>query len=91
MNDIATNVRSRWTPEDQARLDELTLRRQRIMDTNRTPVVAVMAAVCESLVAKGFEPIDVNQLAGALADETIVRADALRDALQPFDSGVRTS
>lgn len=71
-------VKSKWTTQDEAMLMELTERKQRIMEERRGEV------------RKVAEEIHVtNMLIDGLTDALIAHAEALRDALAPFDSGVR--
>lgn len=83
-----TTVRSRWSAREEAQLQELIERRRRIMEENREPVLVIVGT---------FRP-DPDRIDGAntlqefhsqVADWLIANADALRDALEPFDSGVR--
>lgn len=71
-------VKSKWTAADEAALHELTERKQRIMSERRGEVHKVAELVY-------FH----NMLIDELTDALIANADALRDALAPFDSGVR--
>lgn len=69
-------VRSRWTPRDEATLQEFTERKDRIMRENREPVVAFLRMNAVSAD---------SDFVGWL----IANADAIRDVLEPFDSGDR--
>jgi hypothetical protein len=71
-------IRGRWTAKDEALLLELTERKARLMLENREPV----AKLVTELPSRGLAHDTVT-------DWAISNADALRDALEPFDSGVR--
>lgn len=72
---VLVKTKQSWTKADQAALDELTARKERVMLEQREPLIEVV----NRMPAKSQ----------ALVDWLIHNADAVRDALQPFDSGVR--
>lgn len=82
MND--TTAKSRWTSKDEATLVELTERKQRIMAENLKPLEDVAIMVLME-AARQMTNQDTEAVVSAMA----AHADALRDALAPFDSGVR--
>ena len=67
-----------WTREDERRYTELHVRRELVLSERR-------AAVARAVVSAGL----ANQSATELVDALIQHADAVRDALGPYDSGVR--
>lgn len=69
-------TRSIWTAQDEARLQELTDRRTRIMAAHRQRLEDVLLPMFE-----GLSPPEV--------DAVINCAEQLRDALAPFDSRSR--
>jgi hypothetical protein len=68
-----SETRSRWTVADEARLAELTERKERIMAENRQPVF--------DLVSKS----EFGGFSSSLTGWLIANAEGLRDALEPFD------
>lgn len=72
-----TSTKPTWSRRDQAALDDLQKRKQ----TARMPVHAVITRIRAALGAV-YGP-------DQMVDEFINRADAIRDALAPFDSGIR--
>ena len=74
-------AKSRWTSKDEAALNELVERKRRIMEENREPVRRALQRMA-TLIS------DVDE---GVVDEFIANADAFRDALEPFDSGMRPS
>ena len=85
---MSETVRSRWTPADESRLAELIERKRRITDENMGPVTSLVTSFeCEVLRS----PIQCGgDLYPMLRSFLIDHADYVRDALEPFDSGVRT-
>ncbi len=65
------NVRSVWTPKDEAALRELQERRRRIMAENEM-------RVADALSFLNITPAEV--------EDVIKAAAVIRDALKPFDS-----
>jgi hypothetical protein len=78
---VNSTVRSRWTNDDEARLQELVERKRRIVEQNSEPI----KVLASTFGLEGFGVSDV----GVLVRWMIENADAIRDALEPFDSGVR--
>jgi hypothetical protein len=69
-------IKETWTQRDEALFQESVTRRQRVMEMNRAPVMsAARALACLSQ--------------SDIADMLIANADSIRDALAPYDSGVR--
>lgn len=82
-----------WTPADEAKLVELTERRNRAMTQNRAPLRELVDGTSCPLTQL-FE--EAHFVEGAFettkeefVDWMINNADSLRDGLLPFDSGVR--
>lgn len=73
-----TVIKSRWTAKDESNLADLIQRKERIMRENRVPVEEVVHMM-------GVDQPDL------VVRELINHADAVRDALEPFDSGARPS
>lgn len=74
-------VRSRWTAKDEATLQELTERKQRIDSENREPVSVLVHLSC---------PIDTAaQVGEVVVDWLIENATQLRVLLEPFDNAAR--
>lgn len=67
-----------WTQEDERRFNEMTVRRGIVMSKRRQAVERVASNANLSSLTDD-----------ELVDALIAHADDLRDALQPFDSGVR--
>lgn len=67
------SVRSKWTAKDEEALRELTERRKRIMAENVGRVAVI------------FDHVGINRDSVEL-DHIISNAEAIRDALAPFDS-----
>lgn len=70
-----------WTPRDQAVLADMINRRRTFYERN---AVAVKHVVVSIRMGIGSSPTDDE-----LVEELIAKADTIRDALAPFDSGVR--
>lgn len=85
--------KDRWTPEDEARFVELARKRERIQGLMRSAVLNVALKLTEKPTfappLPGTTPTMPQSEADRLTDRMIANADALRDALQPYDSGVR--
>lgn len=74
-----------WSPADETRFQEMRARRLIFRSTKRADVVRVWNDSFPS-------HIHINRNAAtedAIIDAIIENADAFRDALAPFDSGVR--
>lgn len=69
----------RWTQQDEAELKRLTERKRKLFDQN-------VKAVRKLVINCGLADENSDNIAENLA----LNADAFRDALEPFDSGVRT-
>lgn len=65
----------RWTAKDQVELERMLDRKRTLEAANMAPLIALV------------KRLNINELARDLADN----AESLRDALEPFDSGVRPS
>jgi hypothetical protein len=73
-----------WTAADEAAYQALAKERAERLEVQRKPVIRVVT----SLVSF---PKFREETVEHIADIFIQRADAIRDALEPFDSGVRVS
>lgn len=73
-------ITEKWTAGDQARLDELNSRKVAWEKQARAPLEDVIKQVFHRTTPTSVEII---------RDRMIKNADSLRDALAPFDSGVR--
>ena len=71
---LEATTRSVWSSRDEATLQELAARKQRIMGAHRETLVSVLA--------EAIRTVDAEQY----ADEVIAIAESLRDAMAPFDS-----
>jgi hypothetical protein len=69
-----STVRSRWTSKDEATLQELTERKQRIDSENRQPLVELVASYTNT-------PAETT----LVTDWLIENATQLRALLEPFD------
>lgn len=83
-------MKNQWTPRDQAELDALQKRKDAFETEARKPLDAVVKQL--DLRVGMVNPL--NPGAGrphpdSVSDLLMQHADALRDALEPFDSGVR--
>lgn len=74
---MSTNTK--WTLRDQADLEELQRRKDEFFEKNRRPVIDVAAKIICGRHTDEF----------TVADKMIEHAEAIRDALAPFDSGTR--
>lgn len=70
----------KWTTEDEAALNALTKRRAAVMEVHRHRLKEVLAQVSAPKFTEDER-----------VDAAMRYADALRDALLPFDSGVRAA
>lgn len=71
----------RWTQGDENDLQSMIKRKTEFMSNTRKPVSAVVRAIGQTLGGAWTE--------AQMVDALITNADAIRDALAPFDSGVR--
>lgn len=84
----------KWTPEDESRFVELARKRERIQGLMRSAVLNVALKLTDppkvfAPPLPGAAPTMPQSEADRLTDRMIANADTLRDALQPYDSGVR--
>lgn len=88
-----TTVRSKWTPRDEALFVEMKARREAIMQENRVPLMAITQTLkieeLDATAETDGADTTISYDADKFIDWMISRADALRDALEPFDSGAR--
>lgn len=75
-----TTQSQKWSARDEAQLQELVARREKVMAENRAPVKNLVSQAMSSY--NGIQEED-------LVNELIANADAFLDALRPFDSGIR--
>ena len=81
-------AKTQWTHEDEAAFLEMSERRQRVLEERRRALdTAIMRVVKDDTNNQGEVCIDF----GRLCDRLAVHADGIRDALAPFDSGVRAA
>ena len=71
--------KEKWTQKDETALQEMQNRKHRIMDANLEPLMKLIKDDCL------IDSSNDEAIAAALVDN----ADAYRDALEPFDSGIR--
>jgi len=89
--------RKAWTPNDEEAFQRLARERDEIRGKNEAGVRLVAASVLRSMRASmappqpGLPPVAPPDETGALAAAMIAHVEAMRDALQPFDSGVRAA
>lgn len=76
-NNDQASVRSVWTPKEEALLIELTERKNRIMTDNRA-AVSVLVSRCDEIPG--------ILLCDQITDYLIANAEAMIDALRPFDT-----
>lgn len=82
-------MKNQWTSRDQAELDALQKRKAAFETEARAPLNKLVADLGLHL---GFEAPSLGPTPPypvRVVDVLIGRADALRDALEPFDSGIR--
>ena len=72
----------RWTAQDEAQLQQTLARKAEILSKTREPLVNTIELMIVKHDIRHRELPDI-------ADVFIDYADQIRDALQPFDSGVR--
>lgn len=72
----------RWTHSDEADLQRAIDRKDRVIANNMAPVVALIR-----FAGMENEPLSAESIAAGM----VAQADAWRDALEPFDSGVRVA
>ncbi len=73
----------RWTQDDENDLQSMINRRTEFMSKTRKPVIDAVQRIRHTLGAVHNE--------AQLVDALIAHADAIRDALAPFDSGIRVA
>lgn len=79
-----TTTKPTWSNRDEAELSELQKRRQAFIDTNKPAVRKAVIACYDGLEN---QPVRLEGIVNIWIDN----ADAIRDALAPFDSGVRVA
>lgn len=72
----------RWTIADEADLQRAIDRKERVTAANMAPVISLIR-----FAGMENEPLSADSIAAAI----VAQADAWRDALGPFDSGVRVT
>lgn len=73
------NIKDRWTHSEEHQLQQLLQRKKELMEKNTKPLVELV-----STTGLRHETSDEN-----IAELLMAHADQFRDALEPFDSGVR--
>ena len=76
-----TPVPETWSPMDERVFTEMAQRRERVKKTQMAPVLDIASEI----VSLARISVDLETMSKHLADN----ADLIRDALEPFDSGVR--
>lgn len=74
-------VRNKWTPREEAGLIELQQRKARIMAEARAPIADLLVTM----------PSGEHGYCEDHIEWFVANAEALRDALEPFDSMVRAT
>ena len=82
-------MKNQWTLRDQAELDALTKRKAAFESEARAPLNKLVASMGLSLGLEAPSLGPTPPYPSRIVDALIARADDLRDALKPFDSGVR--
>ncbi len=77
-----TTSKPTWSKADEQRLAELTARKSKFEAVNEAPVRAVILKIDPDLAHDG-------RALDALVSAYVDHAEEIRDALAPFDSGVR--
>lgn len=75
----------KWSAADEALLADLTARRAAFLEKNKQPLFKALAD-SGLTTGPGQRPLMYGD---QIVDAMILHADAFRDALAPFDSGVR--
>lgn len=70
---LEATTRSVWSARDEATLQELAARKQRIMGVHRDSLIGVLATALRTVDAED------------VVEDVIAMAEQLRDALAPFD------
>lgn len=83
-------MNTKWTAADQRALDELTKRKADFETTAGVPVNNIAKVLAAELESFGYATSD-DKTVSALARALRNNAEAVRDVLEPFDSGVRCS
>ncbi len=79
-----------WTPADELSLQTLTERKTRFMEVSRAPIeMIVLGLTPPNLTELNRFPVKEHALRKYMVEMMINNADEIRDALAPFDSGVR--
>lgn len=73
----------KWTPDDEAQLQRLLQAKAEFEAAAKAPLSNVVWSIGNFLLARG------NWTHGDMVRAMIDKADELRDALAPFDSGIR--
>lgn len=85
-------MKATWTPADEAQFQALAKQRDEIRGRNESAVRIVAASIRRTVAEKNPTPSSAasdTELTSELARAMILHADSIRDALAPFDSGVR--
>lgn len=77
-----TTFKPTWSNRDEAALNDLQQRRKAFIDEHKPAVRKAIVATYEGL---DNQPVRLE----GIVNVWIGHADAIRDALEPFDSGVR--
>ncbi len=83
-------AKSTWTPADEQALHMLIERKNRFMEVSRAPIeMVVLGLTPPNLTELNRFPVKEYALRKHMVEMMINNADEIRDALAPFDSGVR--
>lgn len=82
-------MKNQWSPWDEQELQALVKRKQAFESEARAPLNKLIADMKLNLGFEAPTSAPTEPYPKRIADAFIARADALRDALAPFDSGVR--
>lgn len=90
-----TAAKTQWTHEDEAAFLEMSERRERVVGERTARVDAIVSEITK-YAGLGNVPAcpgspDMRPSNEKLRAALIARADEVRDALAPFDSGVRAT
>jgi hypothetical protein len=85
-----TNKPVKWSVQDQRALDDLIERKEQFMTINQAPIEEIVVGLTPGhLTDLEKLPVKTHALRKYMTEMMINNADQIRDALAPFDSGVR--
>lgn len=83
------HLTNKWTPQDEAALTKLLDRKKAFEAEARAPLNKLVADMNLSFSGPRSSSAPTPPYPSQVVDLLVARADELRDALAPFDSGVR--